>query len=94
MSDAVTRGLQAAIAASRAMLKKDTVSMERQAKESQRQEREAMVDVRKAIRQFEAPLPAVVEEHGGPVLTVVEMVRTKRQLGAEVGGLKLQGEVP
>jgi hypothetical protein len=85
--------LREAVAASGAKLKADLVSIERQAKDSQRmsQEQDArvMADMRAVVGRLGAQLQAVVEENGRQVLAGAETGRANEQLRGEVAGLKL-----
>jgi hypothetical protein len=83
-------GLREAVAANGAKLKADLVSIERQAKDSQRKSQgrdaRAMVDMRAVVRRLGAQLQAVVEENGRQVSAGAETRRANEQLRGEVGG--------
>jgi hypothetical protein len=89
--------LQKAIATSWTELKEDFVSIEGEAKDSQRQWREgnalAIADVRKGVALPGAQLQAVIEEDSRRGLAGAKTRRAKGQQGAKVGELKLWAEM-
>jgi hypothetical protein len=95
--ESVIGSLREAIAASGAKLKEAFVRIEWQAKDCQRQSQEreghVMPDVRCVVGRFGSQVQDIVEENDPRVLAGAEMRRAKKQLRAEVRGLKLCTEV-
>jgi hypothetical protein len=85
-------GLGEAVAAKRAKLTDDLVTVERHTHDRLRQ-LQATMDVQNAVGRLVAQFPAVVDEGDSRVFAAVGMRRASERRGAEVGGPKLRIEM-